>query len=176
MNSNSRSRKAPAVFLRRESANEGSHYLVIAALAFGLGVLNFCVDLWRHRVRLKLMPKLYAHVRDGSFTWDRPVADFLSEQRLAASPRICIEVQNIGHKPVSVSGVGFVRGGAERLCTIAHPLFNDGCELPRRLEPQSGFTAYADFTPEEMFQTYGSVDQAFAVTESDKCSTARVRS
>jgi hypothetical protein len=145
-----------------------SFTLVIAALGFGLGVLNFCVDLWRHRVRLRVVPKLYARVSDGSFTWDRPVDDFLSKQAIAARPRICIEVQNIGHKPVSVSGVGFVRSRAERLCTIAHPLFDDGGKLPRRVEPQSGFTAYADFTPEEMFQTYGPVDQAFAVTESDK--------
>ena len=85
----------------------------VASLAFGLGVLNFCVDLWRNRVRLRVLPKLYLGDHHGSFSWDRPNDEWLKQQGFIGKPLFCIEVQNIGHKPVTVSSVGFMRLKAE---------------------------------------------------------------
>jgi hypothetical protein len=140
----------------------------IALLAFSLGVLNFSVDLWRNRVRLRVLPKLYLGDRHGSFSWDRPNDEWLKQQGLTGKALFCIEVQNIGHKPVTVSSVGFMRHKSEALCTVGHPIFQDGGNLPRRLESQSSFTAYTSFSPEELWQDYGPVDKAFAFTEADK--------
>ena len=82
--------------------------LAIAILGGALGILNFVRLWWRDRLRLKVIPKLYASIGGAVFRWPKHDEAFL-KQHLTKSPRFCIEVQNRGTNPVTIATVGFLK-------------------------------------------------------------------
>jgi hypothetical protein len=141
--------------------------LALAIIGSGLGIANLIIDLWRNRVRLRVVPKLYVRSAQGSYTYDRPMDDFLKQHNFDDDPKLCVEVQNISNKPVTISLIGFARWRADKR-VVLNPIFTDNRNLPRRLEPHSLFVAYSLYTPEQMWKEYGRFDFAFAETESDQ--------
>jgi len=93
--------------------------------------------------------------------------DFLRQHHLNDDPKLCVEIQNISSKPVTISLIGFARWRADKR-VVLNPIFTDNRNLPRRLEPHSSLLAYSLYTPEKMWKEYGRVDFAFAETESDQ--------
>jgi hypothetical protein len=98
--------------------------LALAIIGSGLGIANLILDRWRNRVRLRVVPKLYVRSGQGSFNYDRPMDDFLRRSDLDDDPKLCVEVQNISNKPVTISFIGFARRRAGgRL--VLNPIFTD---------------------------------------------------
>lgn len=141
--------------------------LAIAILGAALGILNFVRLWWRDRVRLKVIPKLYASIGGAVFRWPKHDEAFL-KQHLTESPRLCIEVQNRGTNPVTVATVGFLKRRSKRILAINNPIIKDGGKYPRRLEAHSSFEVYTHYTPAELKNQFGTPYYAFAETQSGR--------
>lgn len=100
--------------------------LAIAVLGAVLGIINTWHNLDKMRVKLVVRPK---HAI--------PLG--------AADPRLtfCIEVTNLSSFSVTVSEVGVFYYGTSARGAIIHPVLPDGGKWPRRLEPRSSVTVYA---------------------------------
>jgi hypothetical protein len=141
--------------------------LAIAILGAALGILNSVRLWWRDRVRLKVIPKLYASIGGAIFRWPKHDEAFL-KQHLKESPRFCIEVQNPGANAVTVATVGFLRRRSTRILAINNPIIRNGGKYPRRLEPHSSFEVYTRYTPVELKEEFGIPYCAFAETASGR--------
>jgi hypothetical protein len=84
--------------------------LALAIIGSGLGIANLIIDLWRNRVRLKVVPKLYVRSAQGSYSYDRPMDDFLKQQNLNDDPKLCVEIDEVsaGRAEQSVKTAGLV--------------------------------------------------------------------
>jgi hypothetical protein len=109
--------------------------LAIAVLGAVLGLVNTWHGLDKSRVKLKVVP---AHAI--------PVG--------AADPRLrfCIEITNLGAIPVTVCDVGLLYRGTDQRGSIVQPIILDGGKWPRRLEPRTSVTIYAQRPSSEQGQ------------------------
>jgi hypothetical protein len=143
--------------------------LAIAILGAGLGIINLFIDLWRNRVSLKVVPRLYSSaVGGGSYNWNISDSDMVNAGELTGERRFCVEVQNDGNKVVTVQAVGFMRKGETHRFVILRPILADNRSLPVRLEPGDSFLAYSNFTPQELWKKQGHIDYAIAETATDR--------
>jgi hypothetical protein len=98
----------------------------IAILGAALGIINTWHGLDKSRVKLRVIPK---HVI--------PLGD--NDQNLT----FCIEVTNLSSFAVTVDDVGVFYKDTDKRGSITHPVFADGGKWPRRLDPRSSVTIYA---------------------------------
>jgi hypothetical protein len=143
--------------------------LAIAILGAGLGIINFFIDLWRNRLSLNVVPRLYASaVGGGSYSWNISDRSMIKRGELSSEGRLCVEVQNDGNKEVTVDAVGFMRKGSAHRFVILRPILSNNKDLPVRLQPGESFLAYSSFTPEELWKSQGPIDYAIAETATDR--------
>ena len=100
--------------------------LAIALVGAILGVITTWITVNNTRVKLMVRPKVV--VPGGS-----------ADPRI----RVCIEVSNLSAFAVTVDEVGFFMHGTERRLAFVRPVLADGGPWPRRLEPRSAVTVYA---------------------------------
>jgi hypothetical protein len=120
--------------------------LGIALLGAALGIINTWQALSRDRIRLKVIPKVYAPIRGGFLT----MSSFDEQARADPNWRtiqdhaqtLCIEVVNRSLLPVTVSEVGFLADKVSGRMVLLRPLDVSGSKLPHRLEPLSATTIY----------------------------------
>jgi hypothetical protein len=100
--------------------------LSLAAIGAVLGVLNTWKVFARERVKLRVVPK---HAI--------PIG--------AVDPRLtfCIEVINVGGVALTVNEVGVFHQGTSKRSAVITPVIADKGPWPRRLEPRSAVTVYA---------------------------------
>ncbi|HBP88242.1 MAG TPA: hypothetical protein PKK23_19395 [Nitrospirales bacterium] len=101
----------------------------IALVGAVLGIINTWFSFDRERLKLKVVP-VYA----------QPIG--------AMDPRINfgINITNMSAFPITVSEVGVLYDGRTERGAITLPIVIDGGKFPRRLEPRSSFSVYADIT------------------------------
>ncbi len=101
----------------------------IALVGAVLGIINTWFAYDRERLKLRVVP-VYA----------QPVG--------AMNPSINfgINITNMIAFPITVSEVGVLYDGNPGRGAITLPIIIDGGEFPRRLEPRSSFSVYADIT------------------------------
>jgi len=100
--------------------------LSIAVVGAVLGIINTWAGLDRTRLKMRVVPKQAIPV--GS-----------------ADPRltICVEVTNLSSFAITVRETGFKLRRTKDRAAIIHPVVFDGGAWPRRLEPRSSVTVYA---------------------------------
>lgn len=106
--------------------------LAIAVLGAVLGIINTWHGLDRSRVKLKVLP---AHAIPFG----------------AADPRLkfCIEITNISAFAVTISDAGVFFKDTDNRGSIINPMFSDGGNWPRRLDPRSSITVYSQIPKSE---------------------------
>ncbi len=127
----------------------------IAVLGAVLGVINTWHNLDKMRVKLVVLPK---HAI--------PVG--------AADPNItfCIEITNLSSFAVTVAEAGVFFHGTKARGAIIQPIMADGGEWPRRLEPRTSVTVYAQNPATEAKHR---IRCAYATTECGVTRTATSR-
>ena len=104
--------------------------LAIAGLGAVLGIVNTWHGLSRSRVKLKVLP---AHaIPFGG-----------ADERINFS----IEVTNLSDFALTIREVGFLFEGTEARTAVVRPFILDGGTWPRRLEPRTSVTVYAQVSP-----------------------------
>ena len=100
--------------------------LSLASIGAALGVLNTWKVFARDRGKLRVVPK---HAI--------PIG--------AVDPRLtfCIEVINVGGVALTVKEVGVFHQGTSKRSAVITPVISDQGPWPRRLEPRSAVTVYA---------------------------------
>ncbi len=99
--------------------------LGIALLGAFLGIINTWHSINRTRVKLKVIPK---HAI--------PVGG------MDPNLRMCIEVVNLGAIAVTIQDAGVFYHGTKKRGAILSPVFSDGGNWPKRLEPRASLTVY----------------------------------
>lgn len=100
--------------------------LGIALLGAVLGVINTWRSLSKSRIRLKVVP-----------AYAIPVG--AADRRL----EFAIEITNLSAFAVTVYDAGVFFHGTKRRGAILNPVFSDGGQWPRRLEPRSSVSVYS---------------------------------
>jgi len=100
--------------------------LAIALVGAVLGVINTWYGLDKARVKLKVVP-----------------ANAIPLGGANPALRFCIEVTNLSGFPVTISDVGVFFRGTDSRGSFVMPVLLDGGAWPRRLEPRSSVTVYA---------------------------------
>ncbi len=117
-----------------------------------LGIINTWNSLSKNRVRLKVTPKFAYPVGPG----------FNNKIRL-----VSIEVVNSSSFAVTISEIGFLLRDKKTRLAFVRPIIIDGGNFPRRLEPRSSFTVYAD--PNSVaIEGLAQVECAYASTDCEK--------
>lgn len=99
--------------------------LGIALLGAVLGVINTWNSLSKSRVKLKVIP---SHV--------------IAED---SSIEFAIEITNLSAFPVTISDAGVLYHGTSARGALIHPIFSDGGQWPKRLEPRSSISIFSSF-------------------------------
>ncbi len=100
--------------------------LAIAVLGAVLGIINTWHGLDKSRVKLKVLP---AHAIPFG----------------AVNPNLkfCIGITNLSAFPITIEDAGVFFDGTSNRGAIVNPVFADGGNWPRRLEPRSTVTVYS---------------------------------
>jgi len=109
----------------------------IGALGFALAVFSLCWQLYKGRVRLRVVPQTVL-VQPHYVITRKDGPSFPS----SVPPRLCVEVVNLSAFAVTVCEVGIKRKkrGTKRCLLKPVP---PGDMLPKRLEPRQAMTVYA---------------------------------
>jgi len=99
--------------------------LSIAVLGAALGIINTWHSLDKSRVKLHVRPK-------------HAIPVGIENTQI----EFCIEVTNLSIFAVTVCDVGVLYRDTNRRGSILQPIFLDGGQWPRRLEPRSSVTIY----------------------------------
>jgi len=121
--------------------------LAIALVGAILGIINTFLSIDRHRVKIKVTPKV-------SF----PVGQQEKRKCLA------IEILNLSDFPVTISQVGILYRGTKDRGEIVLPNISDGGSYPRRLDSRVSFTVRS--SPEVILENKFA-DVYCAYTETD---------
>lgn len=103
--------------------------LGIAVLGAGLGIINTLRDINRDRVKLSIRP-----------TFGYPIFN----NRISDDPFLGVEVINRSTFPITVQEVGFEIAGSTKRAVITNPITMDRSRLPRRMEPRTTTSFYAE--------------------------------
>lgn len=122
--------------------------LAIASVGAVLGILNTWKSYDKDRPKLKVMPK---------------TAVFTGSHGVDQRPRLCIEATNLSTFPLTVTEFGVMFVGTTDRGVFLEPLFRDGGNLPRTLEPRTSITAYME--PEALHGNSHPIKCAYVQTD-----------
>lgn len=98
----------------------------LAVIGAVLGIINTWYNLDRSRIKLRVTPAKAIPVGSAN-----------------PSIEMAIEIINTSAFPVSIAEAGLnIKGSNQRFCIIT-PIFPDGGQWPKRLEPRSSLTVYS---------------------------------
>jgi hypothetical protein len=121
--------------------------LAIALVGAILGIINTLLSINRHRVKIKVTPK---------------VAYLVGQ--IVKTKCLAIEILNLSDFPVTISQVGILYRGTKDRGDIVLPNMPDGGSFPRRLESRASFTVYSN--PEVILENnFANVYCAYAETD-----------
>ena len=100
--------------------------LSIAVLGAVLGIINTWYNLDKMRVKLKVTP---AHAI--------PVGGI--DERL----KFCVQITNLSSFPLTISDAGVFFKGTNNRGSIVNPVFSDGGNWPKKLEPRTSVSVYS---------------------------------
>jgi hypothetical protein len=112
--------------------------LAVAVTGAVLGIVNTCMQISKHRVRLRVVP-MPAIVR-GNFVLKRTDGP---EFPPSAAIQLCVEVVNLSAFPVTVDEIGLGPDRKHKYRHVIEPTEPCGDRLPKRLEPRAAMTVYA---------------------------------
>lgn len=100
--------------------------MAIAVLGAVLGIINTWYNLDKSRVKLKVTP---AHAIPFG----------------AVDPKLkfCVQITNLSSFPVTISDAGVFFRGTKSRGAIVNPVFSEGGDWPKRLEPRSSISVYS---------------------------------
>ncbi|MDP8204970.1 MAG: hypothetical protein P9L95_10610 [Candidatus Tenebribacter mawsonii] len=98
----------------------------IAVLGAVLGIINTWYNLDKNRVKLKVTP-----------AYAIPVEDI--DQRL----KFCVQITNLSSFPLTISDAGVFFTGTDSRGSIISPVFSDGGNWPKKLEPRTSVSVYS---------------------------------
>ena len=98
----------------------------IAVLGAVLGIINTWYNLDKNRVKLKVTP---AHAI--------PVGGI--DERL----KFCVQITNLSSFPLTISDAGVFFTGTNSRGSIINPVFSDGGNWPKKLEPRTSVSVYS---------------------------------
>ena len=112
--------------MEQEITNIQMITFAIAVLGAALGIINTWHSLDRSRVKLKVIP---AHA--------------IPFGNVDPNLNFCIEITNLSAFPLTIADAGVFFHGTTDRASIANPVFADGGNWPRRLEPRASITVYS---------------------------------
>ena len=118
--------------------------LAIAMVGAVLGVMNTWRTFANDRVRVRV----------------KPTTIFVPQRGWCLG----IEVVNLSTFAITVSTVGVTMRGTSRHLQIFAPALSSGDTLPKRLEPRTGFTAFAGFGTTEEEPGFRIADEVYVST------------
>ncbi|WP_293329306.1 hypothetical protein [Parvibaculum sp.] len=138
--------------------------LVLGAIGTSLGVLNFVIEMWKAKIRLRITPVAYYSGPNGYLTF----SNSLFTEKVGLVPSIGVEVVNFSRFPVTIYEVGVapngrVSGGRQ---PISRYIIDGGEKLPFRLPERESLTIYSKHSINEFSITEKSL--AYVKTACDK--------
>jgi len=99
----------------------------IAVLGAVLGIINTWHNLDKTRVKLKVTP---AHA--------------IPFGNVDKNLKFCIQITNLSSFPLTISDAGVFFTGTKSRGSIINPVFSDGGNWPKRLEPRTSVSVYSE--------------------------------
>lgn len=123
----------------------------IAILGAVLGLINTWYNFDRTRVKLKVLP---AHAIPVGGVDDRF--------------RFCVQITNLSSFPLTISDAGVFFKGTEDRGSIINPVFADGGNWPKTLEPRTSISVYSQIPEAPLGHK---IKCAYAITQCGEIST-----